>query len=56
MSTARQRKAEEDGRARKRSAQRKAERAAEEPTACQQCGGAAQGRFCYWCGKRRGLW
>jgi len=27
-----------------------------EPHGCQQCHRAARGRFCYWCGKRRGLW
>jgi len=56
MSTARQRRADDEARARERAAQRKAERASEELTACQQCGKSAQGRFCYWCGKRRGLW
>jgi hypothetical protein len=23
---------------------------------CGQCRRPARGRFCYWCGKRRGLW
>lgn len=56
MSIARQRKAEDEARARARAAQREGERASEEPSACEQCGKSAQGRFCYWCGKRRGLW
>lgn len=56
MSTARQRRAEDEARARARADHRKAERAREDPTPCEQCGRAAEGRFCYWCGKRRGLW
>jgi len=24
--------------------------------ACRACGRGTHGRFCYWCGKRRGLW
>ena len=24
--------------------------------ACEACHRATRGRFCYWCGKRRGLW
>lgn len=23
---------------------------------CQSCHRGTRGRFCYWCGKRRGLW
>jgi hypothetical protein len=48
----------QDEDARRRAANRKAKREAEdpEPHACEQCGRAARGRFCYWCGKRRGLW
>jgi hypothetical protein len=25
-------------------------------SACRACGRGTLGRFCYWCGKRRGLW
>lgn len=25
-------------------------------SACRACGRSTRGRFCYWCGKRRGLW
>ena len=57
MSTVRQHRAE-DSQRRRRAAHRKAERTHEdsERRGCETCGRAARGRFCYWCGKRRGLW
>lgn len=58
MSTRKAREAEE--------ARRKAHRAHmkhvfgldDEPSlkACRACGRPTSGRYCYWCGKRRGLW
>lgn len=54
MSITDQRDAEERRRRRRRSTKEIFDDP--EPRACEACHRRAFGRFCYWCGKRRGLW